>query len=597
MMVFISLLAIGAASASDSDNMTDTLELSAVDDEVQPIQVENNQNIYEASEGVELNLNVKNATYDEPVFINGTVVDNMGTFDFKNSTVEISVDYKQVATASVSDDGDTKGYYEYTFDPGVFEAGTHYLKATLISDGNEIVTADTKFIIEKADPIVIVENITATIGAGVKVPVNVTDRNGKKVSGDAIVTIFFDGNSISKYAKIINGSVEATFDMADMMGNMMGMMGGDMWGSGDNSSQNSTMQFNITEMMKMMNGTGQGQGGFGPFASGTSAVKFTYFLPVGTYNVTAIFLPNRNYNEAENTTDLTVVYNTDVLFIVDVTAPKNIGDKTLVYIMALDKYGNIMPNIKVTIVLDDNQEVNMTLDDYAAAQISFDNLVAGNHKLVFITNATGNMTNQTYDFDVVLPRINVTITAEDITVTTVNTALDGKVGKYFTATLKDELGNVLVNKTVLISIDNEKYNVTTNEDGVAQLQLNIAKGNVYTCAIAFLGDDAYNGVFDIAKVTVNKQTAKLTTKSASYKAKAKTKKITATFKSAKGKALKNKKITFKVNGKTYTAKTNSKGVATAKVKITKKGKFTFTAKFAGDDTYKALSKKGKLTIK
>ena len=195
---------------------------------------------------------------------------------------------------------------------------------------------------------------------------------------------------------------------------------------------------------------------------------------------------------------------------------------------------------------------------------------------------------ETVTFD--LSKISTTVTASDVVV-------DYNGGKYFTATLKDECGNILNNKNVQISINGEKYDVTTNENGAAEIQLNIAKANVYTCAIAYLGDDAYNGVFDIAKVTVTKQTAKLTTKSASYKAKAKTKKLTATFKSAKGKAIKNKKITFSVKGKTYTAKTNAKGVATVKVKLTTKGKFTFTAKFAGDDTYKALSKKGKLTIK
>ena len=58
-----------------------------------------------------------------------------------------------------------------------------------------------------------------------------------------------------------------------------------------------------------------------------------------------------------------------------------------------------------------------------------------------------------------------------------------------------------------------------------------------------------------------------------------------------------KKITIKVNGKTFSAKTNSKGVASIKVKVTKKGKFTATAKFAGDNTYKGITKKARFTVK
>ena len=46
---------------------------------------------------------------------------------------------------------------------------------------------------------------------------------------------------------------------------------------------------------------------------------------------------------------------------------------------------------------------------------------------------------------------------------------------------------------------------------------------------------------------------------------AKSKKFTATLKTTAGKAIKNKKIIFKIKGKSYTAKTNKKGVATIKI--------------------------------
>jgi hypothetical protein len=38
-------------------------------------------------------------------------------------------------------------------------------------------------------------------------------------------------------------------------------------------------------------------------------------------------------------------------------------------------------------------------------------------------------------------------------------------------------------------------------------------------------------------------------------------------------------------------------VATVKVKLTKKGKYNVAVKFAGDDTYKTISKKIKLILK
>jgi hypothetical protein len=62
--------------------------------------------------------------------------------------------------------------------------------------------------------------------------------------------------------------------------------------------------------------------------------------------------------------------------------------------------------------------------------------------------------------------------------------------------------------------------------------------------------------------------------------------------------MKNTKVTLKVNGKTYAAKTNAKGQATFKLtKLTKKGKFTAVVKYAGNNYYNAKTSKPKLTVR
>ena len=94
-----------------------------------------------------------------------------------------------------------------------------------------------------------------------------------------------------------------------------------------------------------------------------------------------------------------------------------------------------------------------------------------------------------------------------------------------------------------------------------------------------------------------KTKTKLTTPTKTFKKSAKTKKVTITLKSSNNKVLKSKKITLKVNGKTYSAKTNSKGQATINVKLSKKKTFTYTVKFAGDSDYDKVSKNGKIKIK
>ena len=82
-----------------------------------------------------------------------------------------------------------------------------------------------------------------------------------------------------------------------------------------------------------------------------------------------------------------------------------------------------------------------------------------------------------------------------------------------------------------------------------------------------------------------------------YPIEIKVKRLTATLKNNKGKAISGKKIVFKVNGKKYTAKTNKKGIATVKVKVAKKKTYKVTVSFKGDSTYYKIAKSSKLIIK
>ena len=61
--------------------------------------------------------------------------------------------------------------------------------------------------------------------------------------------------------------------------------------------------------------------------------------------------------------------------------------------------------------------------------------------------------------------------------------------------------------------------------------------------------------------------------------------------------MKNTKVYLKVYGKTYAAKTNSKGQATFKItKLTKKGKFTAAITYIGNKYYNKITKKTKITV-
>jgi len=170
--------------------------------------------------------------------------------------------------------------------------------------------------------------------------------------------------------------------------------------------------------------------------------------------------------------------------------------------------------------------------------------------------------------------------------------------------LKDAKGNILANKTVLIGYNGKILTRITNATGHASVQINLRDANRLTFAVTFLGDDEYNATMSVYLITINKKPVTITASDKTYKATAKTKKYTVSLKTILGASCDGKtyfaagkKVTMKLNGKTYTAKTNAKGQATFSLKITKKGKFASSIKFEGSTTYAAVTKSVKITIK
>lgn len=172
------------------------------------------------------------------------------------------------------------------------------------------------------------------------------------------------------------------------------------------------------------------------------------------------------------------------------------------------------------------------------------------------------------------------------------------VAKNLVITLKDANGNALVGKYVSVKVGSVSKRLKTDKNGKVSLNVATLVPKTYTAAISFAGDDDYNGASSSVKVVVGKAAPKLTAKAKTFKKSVKTKKYTVILKNNFNKVLKNVKLTVKVNKKTYSAKTNSKGVATFKItKLTKKGTFKAKVSFKGNSLYKAVSKSVKIKVK
>ena len=190
---------------------------------------------------------------------------------------------------------------------------------------------------------------------------------------------------------------------------------------------------------------------------------------------------------------------------------------------------------------------------------------------------------------------SVTKIATKITAPKVSTTYN--VAKKLVVTLKDANRKILANKKVTIKVGTISKTLKTNNYGKVSVAIGKLVPKTYTASIKFAGDSNYKASSFSVKVVVNKAKPKITAKKKTFKATAKTKKVTAILKNNKGKVLKKVKLTLKIGKKIYSAKTNSKGVATFKVKLTKKGKYTGKVKFAGSKYYKAVTKNVYITVK
>ena len=149
-----------------------------------------------------------------------------------------------------------------------------------------------------------------------------------------------------------------------------------------------------------------------------------------------------------------------------------------------------------------------------------------------------------------------------------NIVMDYNDGSKYKVLVTKDGCSVGAGEIVKITFNGKSVYVKTDNKGYATLTLNAAP-KTYTISAE------YNGLVKSSKVTI-KNVLKASNIS---KKKAKTIKFTATLKNSKGKAITSKKVTFKFKGKTYTAKTNKKGIATISLKNLKVGKYSITSKY------------------
>ena len=336
--------------------------------------------------------------------------------------------------------------------------------------------------------------------------------------------------------------------------------------------------------------------------------------PVGGVNITVELNGAENYMSDENGTvkvplkgldagnyTAKITFNEDDIYFksnatADVTIKR--ANSTIILDNVTLDYG---ASITVTAVTEGATGITAEIDgkpfNVTGFNITVSGLDAGTHTLTVTTLPDANHVAASRTVNVTVNKLNAAIAASDKSCV-INYAYE------FSVTLSDANGKALSGKKVTFTLNGKDIgSATTNANGVATITLTAnvlknARAGSKNLLIKFAGDTNYNAASKTVKITISKEKTKIAAKKKTFKKSKKTKKYKITLKNSKGKAVKKVKVTLKVKGKTYKAKTNSKGKATFKIKnLKKKGTFKATVKFKGDNCYKASSKKVKIKIK
>ena len=169
---------------------------------------------------------------------------------------------------------------------------------------------------------------------------------------------------------------------------------------------------------------------------------------------------------------------------------------------------------------------------------------------------------------------------------------------WFTFTLKDINGNIVVGKSVLYNFNGKQYVTTTNAKGQVTFKISVNKASSYKITGTFDGDSNYDKSTFTKTIKVSKNSVKFVSPTKKIKkAKAKKSKFKITLKTSNNKVLAKKYVFIKINKKNYKAKTNAKGVVTFKLKLpNKKMNYKYKITFKGDLSNYKKTYSGKLKV-
>ena len=306
-------------------------------------------------------------------------------------------------------------------------------------------------------------------------------------------------------------------------------------------------------------------------SSGKAACEIS--LVPGAYDITVYYLGNDQYAPSSKAFTINVLKITPV-FTVSAT---EVMKGYYLYVYLKDAKGNPINGVNVTIDIGGNKYSITTSNGKAGLKIKLDPKKYG-VKLSYAGDEIHDSASKSFNLNVVK---NQPYFKYNSKISTLN---------YLTVYLKDGAYKPIANKKITIKIGSTKYTRTTDSNGRARVYVKKLPGK-YKVKLYYKGNAIYSAASKSYTLKVVKKATAFSVKNSTV---VKGKYLYVYLKDANGKALKNKKVTIRLNGKKYVKTTNSNGRVSLKVSL-KAGSYKVKLYYSGSKYYKAKSKS--LTMK
>lgn len=322
-------------------------------------------------------------------------------------------------------------------------------------------------------------------------------------------------------------------------------------------------------------------------ANGVYSYAFKTVI-AGVNNITAHYDGNTHYSAKTNKSTFNVLKHSTKI---QVNSIQDIqyGDSVTIKGTLTDESGHKIANAQIKLTVN-NKTYTISTD---ANGIYTYNLVTGTmgQNKVTVSYAGNNVnlaSNSTATFKVIKRNTKILV----------NSIQNTQYGDSVTikGTLADKASKKLNAMNIVISINNVKYTVKTDSNGVYTYTYKTVGVGKHNVLVSYAGNTYYSQSSASASFTVTVKNTKITLDKIPTVKYTNNMTVSGKLTTSSGKALSNKTVSIKINSNSVNVKTNTKGVFTYNRKAYTVGTNNVTLKFAGNSYYKASTCAGKFNV-